>query len=128
MAKVDDRGTATLRDDRLLRGASFAIRVDDGDGRYDPVTDKVVAQGTADSGFLVFRAPPEGDYWIVETDAPSGFETAAPVLVSHDPTDEHRNCVTQGGHRTCVRDEDQSGGFLLVFVRDTPAGLPPTDT
>ena len=128
MAKVDDGGTATFRDDRLLRGASFAIRVDDGDGRYDAATDDVVGEGTAESGFLVFPAPPEGDYWIVETDAPSGFETASPVLVSHDLTDEHRNCVTQRGERTCVRDDDQSGGFLLVFVRDTPAGLPPTDT
>jgi hypothetical protein len=127
IAKVDDKGTRTPGDDSLLRGASFAIHVDDGDGRYEAESDEVVWEGTADTGFLVVPAAPEGDYWIVETDAPTGFRTAAPILVEHVITSEPRNCVAVGERRTCVPDEDQSGGYLLVFVRDTPADLPPTD-
>ncbi len=102
MAKVDDRGTATFRDDRLLRGASFAIRVDDGDGRYDAGSDEVVWDGTADSGFLVFPAPPEGDYWIVETDAPTGFDTASPILVTHD-LDRRASRLRHGAGGTDMR-------------------------
>ena len=92
-----------------------------------PESDVVVWEGAADSGFLVFPAAPEGDYWVVETDAPTGFHTAPPMLVRHELTEEHRDCIVVGEQTELRADDDQSGGFLLVFVHDTPADLPPTD-
>ena len=85
VAKVNDKGTGSPRDDSLLRGAAFAIHADDGDGIFEAGSDGVVWDGTADSGFLVFPAAPEGDYWVIETDAPTGFHTAPPTLVHHEP-------------------------------------------
>ena len=64
----------------------------------------------ASSGFLVFPAAPEGDYWVVETDAPTGFHTAPPTLVRHELTEGPRDCLVVGDRRACAPDDDQSGG------------------
>ena len=47
VAKVNDQGTDTPRDDSLLRGAAFAIHADDGDRTYEPESDELVWDGTA---------------------------------------------------------------------------------
>src|SRR4029079_18015399 len=104
------------------------IHADDGDGIYEAGSDDVVWDGTADSGFLVFRAAPEGDYWVVETDAPPGFHTAPPTLIHYQLTEGPRDCLVVRGRQSCVPDDDGSGGFVLVYVLDSPADLPRTDT
>jgi hypothetical protein len=130
VAKINTRGTEVLRDDRLLREAHFLIHTDDGDGSYEPTADdQAVFDGIAQYGFLVFKEPHEGDYWVVETDAPSGFERARrPTLVRVRARTPTRNCIQVGDGVRCFPDEDQSGGFLIVVIPNRPAELPPTDT
>jgi hypothetical protein len=126
VTKVDNQGTATRSDDRLLPGARFEIRKDDGDGKFEK-TDKLVFQGVADRGFLVFKSPPEGVNWVLEVDAPPGYDTAKPVLVRYSPS-ETENCVQIANKQRCRRDDDGSGGVLLVVIPDSPVELPRTDT
>ena len=129
IAKVNTKGTNGLSDDRLLPNAEFEMRLDDGDGRYEPDEDQVVHQAVATRGFLVLRSPPEGDYWVVEVDAPSGFELAKPMLARY-PTDVVAgNCIQYGEIQRCLPDDDASGGILLVVVPDAPVeDLPRTDS
>jgi hypothetical protein len=130
IAKVTNKGTDQLRDDRLLPGARIEIRIDDGDGKYEPTTDdsKIGFDGVADKGFLIFRTPPDGDYWVVEADAPTGFEKSRPLLVHYPADIVAGNCVQIGNKQHCLPDDDASGGILLVVISDTPAQLPRTDT
>jgi hypothetical protein len=130
VAKINTKGTEPIRDDRLLRGAHFVIRTDDGDGEYEPDDgDEVVFDGVAQYGFLVFQEPPAGDYWLSELDAPTGFERAGrPTFVTVEPRNPTANCFQVGTRVRCLPDEDQSGGFLVVVVPNVPAELPPTDT
>jgi hypothetical protein len=130
VAKVNNKGTGRFSDDRLLRGAHFQIRVDDGDGDYEPNGDDgtVIFDGIAETGFLTHSEPAVGDYWVVEVDAPTGFERARPTLVQVTEELEFQNCIQVRNDVRCFNDEDQSGGFLLVVVPNTPAELPPTDT
>ncbi|MET0771592.1 MAG: PT domain-containing protein [Candidatus Limnocylindrales bacterium] len=127
IAKVNDHGTGSPRDDSLLRGAAFAIHADDGDGIFEAESDGVIWDGTATSGYLVFPAAPEGAYWVVETDAPTGFDTASPTLIHHELTVESRDCLVVRERQSCMPDDDGSGGFLLVYVHDSPVDLPRTD-
>ena len=128
IAKVDDRGTRTVKDDRLLAGATFRVARDDGDGQFEAATDVEVFSGVATNGFLVFRTPEVGDYWVIEVDAPSGYELDHARLLSYPITSGDEDCVVFNGHQTCVQDDDATGGFLMLVIADTPAELPPTDT
>ncbi|WP_152690719.1 SpaA isopeptide-forming pilin-related protein [Jiangella alkaliphila] len=76
-----------------LAGATFVVRLDDGDGEFDPGDDTVVdppgevttdATGTVTVGGLLF-----GDYWVEETGAPTGYElpddaVQGPVTIGPD--------------------------------------------
>ena len=125
---MNTKGTKGLSDDRLLADAHFEFRLDDGDGKYEPDEDQVIHQGVATKGFLIFESPPEGDYWVVEVDAPTGFALAKPMLARY-PTDVVAgNCIQYGEIQHCLPDDDASGGILLVVVPDAPVDLPRTDT
>jgi hypothetical protein len=130
VAKINTQGTDPIRDDRLLRNAHFVIRTDDGDGKYEPDDgDEVVFDGVAEYGFLVFKEPTAGEYWLTEIDAPTGFERARrPTFVTVEARSPTRNCIQVGTRVRCFADEDQSGGFLIVVIPNEPAELPPTDT
>ena len=132
---MNDQGTADTSDDRVVPGASFAFRRDDGDGLYEPAGDDspVLAEVDATNGFAVFTPPGPGDYWVTETTPPAGLTTAAPILVHYTASAE--NCSLAAGVLGCTPDDDQSGGFLIVVVVDSPIGgvspedtAPPTDT
>ena len=136
VAKVNDQGTSTTEDDRITGGATFELRADDGDGRYEPSGDDapVIATDAATRGFAVFDPPGPGEYWITEIDPPTGLDVAPPQLVTYTTSIEA--CGVLGDHRTCVPDDDGVGGFTVVAVMDSPAGgslpagatAPPTDT
>jgi hypothetical protein len=129
VAKVDNRGTRGYRDDRLLPGAAFRVYQDDGDGRYDPQVDTLAFDGIAETGFLVFREPVPGSYWVVEVDAPSGYEIARPRIVRYPGDSAPADCVgAPGANVRCEAAADGEPGFLLLVIPDRPAGLPPTDT
>ncbi len=132
---MDDQGTADTSDDRIVGGATFEFRKDDGDGVYEPTGDDapVLAEVDATSGFAVFTPPSAGSYWITESVAPPGLGIAPPVLVDYTLSPE--NCGVDRGIKQCVPDDDASGGFLIVVVNDSPGGgvggadktPPPTD-
>ncbi len=69
----------------------------------------------------------KGVNWIIEVDAPSGYDTAKPVQVRYPADSEAENCVQVGSRQRCTPDDDGSGGMLLVIIQDTPVELPPTD-
>ena len=135
MAKVNDQGTPDTSDDRIVPGAMFEFRLDDGDGTYEPAGDDapVLAEISATFGFAVFTPTETGDYWVTESSAPSGLDTADPILVHYTASSE--NCSLASRVLRCELDDDQSGGFLVVVVADSPTGgvgpevtAPPTDT
>ncbi len=140
IAKLDDRATADRADDQLLPGATFDVRPDDGDGVYEPTGDDgppldAVELGT---GFVIFKPNATGRYWVAEVVAPDGFDTAAPIMVDYAVPIPPENCVVIEGDRRCRVDEDGTGGFVIVVVRNSPIGglapadavmtPPPTDT
>ena len=128
VAKIDTRGTSTLSDDRLLRGAHFRIYRDNGDGEFDATTDVQVFDGVAETGFLVYKSPGVGSYWVVEVDAPPGYELDGARLLRYPGGDSHESCIQFNGKQKCAQDDDDRGGYLLLVVGDKPAELPPTDT
>ena len=131
MAKVNDQGTPEIDDDVLLPGATFEFRLDNGNGIYEPDTADAPVLETivAEDGFAVFHPPTPGAYWVTESSAPEGFDTAAPILVPFPAARAQQNCSVVGTVVTCVPDDDLSGGFVLAFVSDSPTGgaLPTTD-
>jgi hypothetical protein len=135
VAKVNDQGTPDTGDDRIVPGAAFEFRQDDGDRVYEPDDDDSPVLATVDAthGFAVFTPSEPGDYWVTESTVPPGLDTADPILVHYTATSE--NCSLSEGVVRCAPDDDQSGGFLIVVVVDSPTGgtgaevtSPPTDT
>jgi hypothetical protein len=127
IAKLDDRGTRTRGDDRLLRSATFRILFDDGDQRYEPQDDRAVFEGVARRGWLAFLPQEAGGYWIVEVTAPSGYQPSQPIRVTIALGRQPR-CLHDGGRVICSsEDEPESNGYLVVAIRNSPVGLPPTD-
>ena len=134
--KVNDQGTSSIEDDRITGGATFELRADDGDGRYEPDGDDapVIDVAAAPRGFAIFLPPAPGDYWITESSPPAGLDIAPPQLVTY--TTDVEACGVIGAHRRCVPDDDGVGGFTVVAVLDSPTGgslpagatAPPTDT
>ena len=78
--KVNDQGTPETSDDRIVPGATFEFRRDDGDGIYEPVGDDapVLAEIDATNGFAVFTPAEPGDYWVTESTPPPGLESRRP--------------------------------------------------
>jgi len=136
VVKVNDQGTPDASDDRIVPGARFEFRRDDGDGTYEPSGDDapVLAEISATYGFAVFVPTETGDYWVTESSAPPGLDTSDPILVHYTASSE--NCSLANRVLRCASDDDQSGGFLIVAVTDSPTGgagpdevtAPPTDT
>jgi hypothetical protein len=126
IAKLDDRGTRSRRDDRLLRGATFRIVFDDGDARYEPAGDRTVFEGVATRGWLAFRPREVGGYWIVEVTAPPGYGSSDPVRVTIVGGRQPR-CLHDDGRVRCSAEEEESNGYLVVAITDTPMALPRTD-
>jgi hypothetical protein len=128
VAKVDNRGTRAYSDDRLLPGATFRIYQDDGDGKYERDTDILAFDGVAEHGFLVFKQPTPGRYWVIEVDAPSGYELSRPRLIAYPGGTRAAECVAApGGRLRCEAAAAGHPGFVMLVVPDRPAGLPPTD-
>ncbi len=76
IVKVNDAGTPEFTDDSLLSGATFELRLDDGDGTYEPVADDapVIASSVSEFGFAAFPSQAVfGNYWISEAAAPAGL-------------------------------------------------------
>ncbi len=136
VGKVDDNGTpGDSSDDTLLPGATFALYLDDGDGVFEPEGDDAPRLDaiSSDNGFHVFRPSAPGSYWVVEVEAPPGFDTEAPRLVDYLVAHTFDNCVVFDDQEVCVPDDDPDGGYVLVAVGDSPTGgvapltPPPTD-
>ncbi len=136
--KVADQGTATIDDDKIVGGATFELRLDDGDGKYEPdgADGPVLATVDATSGFAVFHPEVAGSYWITEVTAPPDLAMTDPVLVPYDGSD--KNCGWYRGQMKCVADDDGVAGFVVVAFKNPPTGsvealegggnLPATDT
>ena len=119
-----------------MPGAVFEFRLDDGDGTYEPAGDDapLLAEVSATNGFAVFTPSETGDYWVTESTPPPGLEDRRPDPRSTTPH-RRRIAVSLGSALRCEPDDDQSGGFLIVVVVDSPIGgvgpevtAPPTDT
>jgi hypothetical protein len=138
VAKVADQGTATIDDDKIVGGATFEMRLDDGDGTYEPdgADGPVLATVDATHGFAIFHPTSPGHYWITEVAAPTGLATSDPVLITYSGSDD--NCGWYRGEMRCVADDDGVAGFVIVAFKDPPTGsveaaqgdgnLPATDT
>jgi hypothetical protein len=126
---VDTKGTRDYSDDTLLPGARFRIYKDDGDSRYESAADSAVFDGVAETGFLVFEDPEPGDYWIIEIDAPDGYELARPRIIRYrGDAGEPANCLAAAGAPLrCEAAPEGRPGFVMLVVPNRPAGLPPTD-
>ena len=90
----------------------------------DP-TENVITEG----GGLVPEDPEPGDYWIIEIDAPDGFELARPRIVRYrGDAGEPANCLAAAGAQLrCQAASEGRPGFVMLVVPNRPAGLPPTD-
>jgi hypothetical protein len=124
VAKVSDQNTPDNSDDVILGGSTFELRADDGDGVYEPEGDDapVLATEFAEYGFAVFHPPAPGAYWITEASAPPGFDIAPPELITYSTPRSSQNCQFYRGATSCVTDDDNSGGFLIAVVTDSPTG------
>jgi hypothetical protein len=131
IAKVNNKGTATIDDDRLVGGATFKVWQDNGDGKFEPdgADAPVVATIDAPEGWATVENPPAGSYWIQEVSPPSGLQITKPFLV-HYKADPTKVCFTKNGDTTCRAAAAGESGFHVVIVSDTPVGMvpPPTDT
>ena len=107
----------------------FEIRVDDGDGKYEPNADDggVVATLKATDGYAVYNPGLPGDYWVKEVDAPNGLSKADAMLVKYRTPETPENCFVVDGKKECKPDEDGSGGFTVAAIVDSPIGAPPTE-
>ncbi|WP_157987708.1 MSCRAMM family protein [Jiangella endophytica] len=67
-----------------LAGATFVVRLDDGDGEFDAGDDAVVDPPgevvTDATGTVTVDGLPFGDYWVEETAAPTGYELSDPAV------------------------------------------------
>jgi hypothetical protein len=107
----------------------FEVRLDDGDGKYEPDTDDgaPIAELESPDGYSVYVPPEEGDYWVEEVKPPQGLDTAPAMLVAYTHTPQ--NCFVVDGEKRCKPDDDNTGGFTIAVVEDAPVGhpLPQTD-
>jgi hypothetical protein len=129
VVKVNDNGTPDTSDDTIVGGSTFSIYLDNGNGVFEPngADGPALATLPAPKGFAVFRPDAPGDYWIVEVTAPPGLAVADPILVQHEFNGQ--NCGVLRGVRTCVADDDNSGGFTIAAVVDSPqGGVEPTSS
>jgi len=140
---VNDQGTPDISDDELTGGSTFEFRLDNGNGIYEPDTADapVLATIEAPFGFAVWTPPGPGDYWVTESVSPPGLTTAPPLLVQYRIPVQARNCTVVNGAVVCEPDDDNTSGFTLAVVVDSPTGgvepatatpngggLPATDT
>jgi len=114
------------------------MRLDDGDGTYEPdgADGPVLETVDATHGFAIFHPTSPGHYWITEVAAPTGLATSDPVLITYSGSDD--NCGWYRGEMRCVADDDGVAGFVVVAFKDPPTGsveaaqgdgnLPATDT
>jgi hypothetical protein len=129
VAKVNNKGTTDQDDDKIVGGATFEVRLDDGDGEYEPDSDDgaPIAELDSPDGYSVYTPPSSGDYWVKEVTPPAGLTTAPAMLVEYTLTPQ--NCVVVDGDKTCKPDDDDTGGFTIAVIEDSPVGkpLPQTD-
>ena len=130
VTKVDDQGTKSREDDQIVGGAKFEIRLDDGDGVYEPGADDgaPLAELDAPDGHAVFHPDQVGDYWVTEVTPPKGLSTARPELVEYTTTVPPQNCAVYKGQTKCVPDDDNAGGFTIAVIVDSPKGQQPPST
>ena len=129
VAKVDDKGTSTRDDDRLTGGAVFEVRIDDGDGAYEPDGDdgSVIADLVSPKGYSVYLPDGPGDYWVKEVQPPDGLETADAMLVKYRIPETPENCFVVDGKKRCQADTDNTSGYTVAVIIDSPIGAPPTE-
>ncbi len=129
MAKVNDKGTSTRDDDRLVGGAAFEVRVDDGDGKYEPDGDdgSVIADLESAKGYAVYSPGVPGDYWVKEVQPPDGLSVAAAMLVRYRIPETPERCFVADGKKECLPDNDETGGYTVAVIVDSPIGAPPTE-
>ena len=121
IAKVDNRGTEDPDDDVLLDGASFEVYADDGDETFDAGDELVFGPAVATGGMLDTDLLDEGDYWIVESTVPDGFEGSDPILVELN-VDPSKTCIwDSAGLIECEANEDEEDlSLTIVIVDNTP--------
>jgi hypothetical protein len=128
IAKVDNKGTADPDDDVALDGATFEVRLDDGDGVFETDQDVLVfGPEAAAGGLLDTSLLDEGKYWIVETGVPSGFDGSDPILVELN-TDDSQTCLWDAaGLIGCEPNQGDVSelSWTIVIVDNTPHH-PPT--
>jgi hypothetical protein len=123
IAKVDNRGTEDPDDDVLLDGASFEVYADDGDETFDAGDELVFGPAAASGGMLDTDLLDEGDYWIVESTVPDGFEGSDPILVELN-VDPSKTCIwDSAGLIECEANQgDEDLSLTIVIVDNTPEG------
>jgi hypothetical protein len=121
IAKVDNRGTEDPDDDVLLGGASFEVYADDGDETFDADDELVFGPAVATGGMLDTELLDEGDYWIVESTVPDGFEGSDPILVELN-VDPSKTCIwDSAGLIECEANQDEEDlSLTIVIVDNTP--------
>jgi hypothetical protein len=127
IAKVDNNGTADPDDDVALDGATFEVRLDDGDGIFETEQDVLVfGPEVAAGGMLDTSLLGEGMYWIVETGVPSGFDGSDPILVELN-TDAAQTCLWDAaGLIGCEPNQGDVSelSWTIVIVDNTPHSRP----
>ena len=110
VAKINDKGTNDRDDDKMAGGATFDIRVDDGDGKYEPGGDdgSPIVELDARARYSVYVPPAaQGDYWVKEKTPPKGL-TTAPACWSRIRSASPENCIVLDGKKQCVADDDNT--------------------
>ncbi|MEA2217750.1 MAG: serine-aspartate repeat-containing protein [Solirubrobacteraceae bacterium] len=125
-----------------LAGATFVLYVNNAPlggprGLEDTVTTKTCATPTDDNGDCTINAVTPGDYWIVETTTPAGYDTAADTAV----TVPLGNQANQGAsvpvtitdpvvpgtiniHKTGIGGSALAGATFTLYVNNSPKASP----
>ena len=99
---------------------------------YEPNGDDGAPLAVLDApdGHAVYHPDQSGDYWVTEVSPPKGLTTARPELVKYTTTVPPQNCAVYKGETRCQADDDNTGGFTIAVIVDSPKhqNAPATDT
>lgn len=126
------RKTSSRDADQVLAGAEFVVQRSDGKyltagDTWSDSQDAARCFVTDEDGMISVRALDLGDYKLIETKAPGGYQTlGAPVDVSLSGDSARKSLAVLAASQAAVaEDVSASAGYAVVQIKNTPTGETP---